>query len=371
MRAAGRLAQLKPSPIRALSEGAPAGAVPMGLGEPGWDLPEPARLALASQHGPCAYGPNAGLPALQEAVAAFHHAKPAETFIASGSQGALYALFQAWLEPGDAVLVPDPGFLAYPALARLAGAEPVGYPLGQGFALDADAFREVLDRTPAAKLAVVNHPGNPTGAGASLQALRGIAQACEDRGVLLLSDEVYRELCLGERAPSLREVTESGLVLGSVSKAWGAPGLRVGWALGDPALLAPARLVHAYMVTAPARPAQLAALALIEGSAQVLAGAREHLRLRWEAFSGAYRESFGASPALSAGGFYHWLALPPSALADPMAFCLRLRDEGGVVVVPGMAFGAGGHGFVRLSYAGDPARIREGVLRLAPFWRMS
>lgn len=370
MTPSGRLAQLKPSPIRALSEGAPPGAVPMGLGEPGWALPEPARLALARQQGPCAYGPNAGLPELQVAVAAFHHVEVAETMLACGSQGALFALFQAWLEPGDAVLVPDPGFLAYPALARLAGAEPVAYPLGPGFTLDRDAFQEVLDRTPAAKVAVVNHPGNPTGAGASSQALLGVADACQARGVLLLSDEVYRELCLGERAPSLRELTGTGIVLGSVSKAWGAPGLRVGWALGDPQRLAPARLVHAYMVTAPARPAQEAALALVEASTQVLAEAKAHLALRWQAFSQAFGEAFSQALVPASGGFYHWLALPPCALADPMAFCLRLRDEGGVVVVPGMAFGERGRGFVRLSYAGDPGQIREGVRRLAPFWRL-
>lgn len=367
MKPAGRLAQLRPSPIRALSEGAPSGAVAMGLGEPGWDLPEPARLALALAKGPCAYGPNAGLPELQEAVAAFHGVKPAQTLLACGSQGALYALFQAWLEPGDAVLVPDPGFLAYPALARLAMAEPVGYALGPGFALEPGAFRATLDRTPAAKVAVVNHPGNPTGT-ASRAALKAVAEACEERGVLLLADEVYRELCLGERGPSLLEVTDRGVVLGSVSKAWGAPGLRVGWALGDPALLAPARLVHAYMVTAPARPAQLAALALMVGSGPVLAEARGHLRRRWDAFSGAFLGAFGQTPVPASGGFYHWMALPSWALGDPMAFCLRLRDEGGVVVVPGLAFGPAGNDYIRLSYAGDPAQIQEGVRRLAPFW---
>jgi aspartate/methionine/tyrosine aminotransferase len=340
----------------------------MGLGEPGWALPEPGRLALAQAPGPCPYGPNVGLPALVEAVAACHGVQPAQTMVASGSEGALFALFQAWLEPGDAALVPDPGFLAYPAIARLAGAEPVPYGLGPGFALDADAFRAVLERTPNAKLAVVNHPGNPTGAGASAQALREVAEACADRGILLLSDEVYRELYLGARAPSLRDVTDTGLVLGSVSKAWGAPGLRVGWALGDPAWLAPAKLVHAYMVTAPARPAQLAATALLAASSQVLAEARGHLRLRWEAFAGAFLEAFGHAPEPAAGGFYHWLALPAVAQGDPMAFCLRLRDEGGVVVVPGLAFGEGGRGHVRLSYAGDPDGIREGVRRLAPFW---
>jgi len=196
-----------------------------------------------------------------------------------------------------------------------------------------------------------------------------VAEACAAAGILLLSDEVYRELRLGPRGPSLRDVTDTGLVLGSVSKAWGAPGLRVGWAIGDPAWLVPARLVHVNMSTTLARPAQLAALALLQASATVLPEGREHLRQRWEAFAEAYAEAFGHSPRRAVGGFYHWQPLPPSALADPMAFCVRLRDQGRVVVVPGMAFGKGGRGHIRLSYAGDPQQIREGVRRLAPFWR--
>jgi len=368
LNSAARLAHLRPSPIRALAEGAPPDAVPMGLGEPGWDLPEPAQAALARSSGPCAYGPNAGLPELQEAVGAFHGLPRDQVLLTTGSQGALYALIQAYAGPGDAVLVPDPGFLAYPALARLAGAEPVPYALGEGCRLDPALFREALERTPGARLAVINHPGTPTGAGATLEALREVAEACAARGVLLLSDEVYRELRLGAPVPSLREAADTGLVLGSVSKAWGAPGLRVGWALGDPALLAPARLVHAYMVTAPARPSQLAALALMAASPAVMAEAREHLRVRWEAFSGAFEAGFGRAPEPTEGGFYHWQPLP--AGVDPMAFCLRLRDEGKVIVVPGLAFGERGRGFIRLSYAGAPDRIREGVARLAPFWSL-
>jgi aspartate/methionine/tyrosine aminotransferase len=339
----------------------------MGLGEPGWDLPEPARLALAQTSGPCAYGPNAGLPELQEAVGAYHGVKPSEVLLTTGSQGALFALIQAYANLGDAVLVPDPGFLAYPALARMAGAEAVPYALGPNCELDPGRFRAALDGAHRVRMAVVNHPGNPTGAGCSREALAEVAKACAERGVLLLSDEVYRHLCLGEPVPSLRDVTDTGIVLGSVSKAWGAPGLRVGWALGEASLLAPARLVHAYMVTAPARPSQLAALALIQASGTVLLEAREHLRVRWEAFSRAFEKHFGHAPKRAAGGFYQWLALPRGA--DPMPFCLRLRDEGRVVVVPGQAFGELGRGHVRLSYAGDPAQIREGVARLAPFWR--
>jgi aspartate/methionine/tyrosine aminotransferase len=340
----------------------------MGLGEPGWDLPEPARLALEDRGGPCSYGPNAGLPELRETLAALNGVPAGHVLVGCGSQGVLFALFQAWLEEGAAALVPDPGFLAYPALARLAGGHPAPYPLGPGGRLDPQAFQAVLDRTPNARLAVVNHPGNPTGGGADRASLQAVSRACEARDVLLVSDEVYRELRLGAPCPSLRDVSDRGVVLGSLSKAWGAPGLRVGWAVGDPARLDPARLVHAYMVTAPARPAQKAARALLEASPQVLAQAREHLRLRWEAFAGAYREAFRQDPSPASGGFYHWQPLPPWALHDPMAFCLRLRDQGRVVVVPGLAFGEGGRPFIRLSYAGDPSAIREGVRRLAPFW---
>jgi aspartate/methionine/tyrosine aminotransferase len=369
MKPAQRIANQRPSPIRTIGVGAPPDAVPMGLGEPGWALPEPARLALARHQGRCPYGPNTGLPELREAVAARFGVAPARVMLGCGSQGLLFALFQAWLEPGDQALVPDPGFLAYPALASMAGAEAVPYPLAPDDTLDPDAFRAALDRAPGAKVAVINHPGNPTGGGATAQALAAVAEAAEARGVLLISDEVYRELHLGPKPPSLRDVSATGLVLESVSKAWGAPGLRVGWAVGDPAWLTPAQLVHLYMVSTPARPSQLAALALLEASDTVLAEAREHLRQRWEAFAGAYREGFGAEPRPSAGGFYHWQPLPAWALADPMAFCLRLRDEGGVVTIPGQTFGERGRGHLRLSYASDPDQVREGVRRLAPFWR--
>lgn len=369
MRPATRTAGLGPSPIRTLSEGAPPDALPLGLGEPGWALPEVARRALAGEDGPCPYGPNGGLPDLREAVAAFLGTTPERIALGSGSQGVLFALFQAWLEPGAAVLVPDPGFVAYPMLARLAGAEAVPYGLGPGFELDPEAFLRTLGATPHARLAVVNHPANPTGAGASAEALAAVADACEARGVLLIADEVYRELHLGPRPPGLREVASSGVVLGSLSKAWGAPGLRIGWAVGDPALLEPARRLHAAMVTAPARPSQRAALALLQASDTVLPAARAALAQRFQALSESLQSHFGQTPAPPAGGFYHWMPLPPWAEGDPLAFALRLRDEARVVTVPGLAFGPGGRRHLRLSYGGDPEMIRMALSRLAPFWR--
>jgi Aspartate/tyrosine/aromatic aminotransferase len=356
------------SPIRAMSVGAPEGCISLGLGEPTWDLPAAARRALAAGSGPCSYGPNAGLPDLRKAVGRFFSAVPERVMIASGSQGALFALIMAYAGPGDEVLVPDPGFLAYPALARLAGAQPLGYELARDGSLDSRAFAAALDAHPRTAVAIVNHPSNPAGAGASADALAAVAAACEERGVLLVSDEVYRELYLGTKQPSLAEVTSYGVVTGSVSKAWGAPGLRVGWAIGDEEILEAARLVHNNMVSCVPRPSQEAALALLEESGSILPAARAEIRRRWDALSGALKAELGVSAKVPAGAFYYWLPLPSSA-GDETKFCLGMRDEAKVILVPGTAFGPGGEGRARLSYAASPEDIREALRRLARYWR--
>lgn len=369
IRPAARVAAVKPSAIRILSDGAGPDVIPLGLGEPTWALPEPGRSALAAFEGRCGYGPTPGLPELRATIAAFHGASPEEVLVTAGSEEALYALIHAWLEPGDALLMADPGFVAYRSLAELAGAEVLTYPLdgANRFRLDADAVIAKLD-APNLKAVVLNHPCNPTGGGADREALARVAAACEARGLLLISDEVYRDLHFGTPTPSLREVSSYGLVTSSLSKAWGAPGLRVGWMVGDPAWIAPARTVHAYAVTTAALPSQRAAMALIEASESVFLEARAALRARWEALSSALKSDLGVDATPPDGAFYHVLPLPESAHADPLAFCLRLRDEAKVVIVPGLVFGEAGRSFARLSFAASPEQITEGVKRLAPFW---
>lgn len=371
MKLASRIGSLEASPIRRLSEGAPPDAIPLGLGEPTWDLPEPARRALRESSGTCSYGPNAGLPELRRAIAAWHGVDPDEVLVTCGSSGALFGLFLAFVEPGDEVLIPDPGYPAYEALARLSGGVVRLYSLDACFRLNAEQFIAALEASPKARLAVLNAPSNPTGGGARRDDLLRIARACEARDVLLVSDEVYRELHFGERPTSLRDVSSSGVVVTSVSKGWGAPGLRVGWAVGDPEILARLRIVHGYAVTAAARPAQHAALALVEASAEVLTAAREEIRIRFEALKEAQVRELGRSVVPPDGGFYLFMSLPEGALADPWSFCLALRDQARVVLVPGEVFGPAGRAHVRLSFAAFPEQIAEGVRRIAPFWGAS
>lgn len=355
------------SAIRLASRGAPPDAIDLTLGVPGWPLPAPAREVLGRLGGsaePCGYGPNEGLPELVDAIAERERVPADRVMVTHGSQGALFALFHAYLCPGQRVAVPDPGFPAYESLTRLRGGHVVRYPLAPDGSLDPDALAATLGQGGVV-VAVVNHPGNPAGGGATPVALAAVAEACRAAGVLLVSDEVYRDLRLGPRPASLHDVTTDGVVVSSVSKAWAAPGLRVGWAVGDPHLLAPARQVHAAMTTAPARPSQLATTALLRGSAVILAESRRELARRWSVVQTAPEPV--RARTTPAGGFYHWLEMPPW-VDDPVGFCRRLRDDGKVTVVPGHAFGPRGSRHVRISCSGDPDALREALVRAAPWW---
>ncbi|MDA8020011.1 MAG: pyridoxal phosphate-dependent aminotransferase [Thermoanaerobaculia bacterium] len=337
--------------------------VNLALGEPSWPLPAPACRALRRIER-CGYGAHEGEQALRREIAAYEGVSEEEVLVTAGAQAALFAVAQTYLGPGDAALVPSPGFPAYGALTELAGARAVPYPLieaSQG--LEAGPLIELLRRTTHVKLLFLNHPGNPTGCLVSEENLRRIAEACEERGVQVVADEVYRELRCPPfpRSPvSLRTVSDKGFLVGSLSKAWAAPGLRVGWLVGDPGLLAPCRAFHAAMTSHAATTSQAAALALLQHRHAILRSAREHLAERWDALDAAWQELTGQQPVLSRTGLYHWFPVGE----DDATFCRKARNAG-VALVPGSAFGQQGRGHVRLSAGASPDAIRDGVHRLA------
>lgn len=370
MERAARIEGLDISLIRQIAEGARPSAIPLGIGEPTWDLPEPAQRVLREWSGRAPYGAGTGLPELRKAVADYYAVSFDDVVITQGSIGGLFALLQAWVGPGDKVLLPDPGFVTYPNLVRFAQAEPAYYPLDErlGFRLNASEILSRLEQ-PGVKAVVVNHPSNPTGAGCQINELRLVAEACRERGVLLISDEVYRDLYFSTRTPGLRDVSSYGVVVSSVSKGWGAPGLRVGWMVGSPELLAPARTVHSYATTSPSYVAQKAALALVKESEEIHRAARRELAERWSALASAKQSYFGSDDEPPDGSFYHFMRLPEAAINDPVGFALKIRDEADVVVIPGLAFGERGRAYVRVSFAAKPDQIVEGIRRLATYWQ--
>ena len=194
-----RLQGIEKSVIRQLLDRALPGSINLGLGEP--DLPTPdvirkaaVKAIVEEQNG---YTTHAGLLTLREKVAAaypFLEGKPERVLITAGSQESMYLALMSLVEEGDEVLLPNPGFVAYPTIVKMAGGKANFYrlPSDKNFAFDADEFRRAL--TPRTKVVVCTSPSNPSGRTLSRDDLLSIADALRDHGAYLISDEIYREL---------------------------------------------------------------------------------------------------------------------------------------------------------------------------------
>src|SRR5690349_8306674 len=193
--------------IRQVFDRARPGSINLGLGEP--DLPTPdvvrreaARVVVEEQNG---YTAQAGLPSLRGRVASdYSHLNltPEQVVITAGSQEALYLALLTLVDEGDEVLVPDPGFVAYPTLVRMAGGVSKFYrmPASKDFAFDVEDFKSAI--TPKTKVVVCISPSNPTGRVLSREELAAMASTLEGSGAYVLSDEIYRELYFGAERPS-------------------------------------------------------------------------------------------------------------------------------------------------------------------------
>jgi aspartate/methionine/tyrosine aminotransferase len=364
---ADRLRGVEPSAIRRFFERAPAGSINLGLGEP--DLPTPAVITGAAvraiEHERNGYTSHAGLTALRELVAADSPAVqgPGAVLITAGAEEALYLALMTLVNVGDEVLVPDPGFVAYPAIVRMAGGFPVFYrlPAAGDFVLDLDVFRRRL--SPRTKAVVCVSPSNPTGRLLAEADLAAIADALRGTTVRVIADEVYRDLYFGDtRPPSMADFYPLTVVASGLSKSMSMTGWRLGWLCGEEAVVAAARLLHGYVTTCASTVSQKAALAAFtEDGARTRAEARRIFRARRDRLLELLHDA-GLRAVVPEGAFYTMVDVrrwgPSFDVAEAM-----LRH--GVVTVPGSAFGAEGEGFVRVSFCADEPALVEGVRRMA------
>jgi aspartate aminotransferase len=370
-----RLAGIAPSLIRAINARKRDGDIDLGLGEPTLRpdvAPFEAALEVVRREG-LPYTSNAGLTELREAIAR-HHAYPgmaaASVCVTIGSEEALYLALKTVLDPArDEVLIVEPCYLAYPKLCALEGIRH------RAVALDAaDGFRpsagRVLDALgPDTRMIVINSPGNPTGRVWPAAELRDLADGLAERPepVYVLSDEVYRELYYGDERPaSIAELHPHTLVAGSLSKSNALTGLRLGWLMGDAKVVAEAIKVHQLVNTAASTLSNHVALEIFRRPDALT----EHRPLyqRQRALLIESLERHGLEHAPVEGAFYCFVRLPPALAADSLAAAERLLDEHRVVTVPGIAFGAAGEGWLRLSWVATPDALVTGIDRIAAFF---
>ncbi|MBI4469573.1 MAG: pyridoxal phosphate-dependent aminotransferase [Acidobacteria bacterium] len=365
---ASRLRDVQKSAIRQFFDRAPSGSVNMGLGEP--DLPtaaiirEAARRAI--EEGKNGYTPHAGLPELRECVAAQYpqfKSPDSEVIITAGSQEALYLALMTIVDEGDEVLLPDPGFIAYRTITRMAGGRPVFYrlPNSSGFAFDLDEFRRhVTHRT---KLVVCTSPSNPTGRALAQEDLIAMAEALRDTGAYAISDEIYRELFYTpDRPASISEFFPQTIILGGLSKSMSMTGWRLGWMCGDAAVVRSALVLHGYVTTCASAISQKAALpAWTDEGERARDTMRRIFRERRDYLLSALPREAGLSAVAPEGAFYTMVDVRAHGSSEQVAEAM-LRHR--VITVPGSAFGEEGRGFLRVSFCGEIPVLSEGVQRM-------
>ncbi len=377
---AKRVAGLKPSGIRKFFDIAATmkDVISLGIGEPDFTTPEPILEAgvRSLRAGETHYTSNSGKLDLRQAVAGnlkhlygVSYDPVEEIIITVGVSEALYLVMTALLDPGDEVIIPTPCFVSYQAEVILAGGVPVEIPsrMEDNFQLDPDRVRAAI--TPRTKVIFVGYPSNPTGAVATRETLKRVAEIAIEHDLLIVSDEIYDRLVYDFDhvcVPALgEEIRKRTILLGGLSKAYAMTGWRIGYACGPADIIKGMVRIHQYTIMSAPTTAQDAALeALTNGEKYVQEMVSEYDRRRRLMVSGLNK--LGLTTFEPRGAFYAFPNITASGMDDE-TFAEKLLKEEHVAVVPGNAFGVGGEGFVRCSYATAYERIEEALRRMEKF----
>jgi aspartate/methionine/tyrosine aminotransferase len=355
-----------------------------GAGEP--DFATPGYIVAAAQQA-CAekrfhkYSPTAGLPELRTAVAAKTmrdsglDVEASQVLITNGGKQAVFQAFATLLNPGDEVLVPAPYWTTYPEVIALAGGTMVPVPTDEnsGFLTTVDDLE--AHRTERTKVLLFVSPSNPTGAVYPPEQVAEIGRWAAERGLWVITDEIYEHLVYGTATFSsmpvaVPELTDRCVVLNGCAKTYAMTGWRVGWMIGPPDVIGAATNLQSHATSNVCNVAQAAALAAVSGDLSAVARMRRAFDRRREQMTTMLNKIPGVVCPLPEGAFYCFPSVK-GVLGKEMAgqrpatsaeLAELVLDKAEVAVVPGEAFGA--PGYFRLSAALADADLEEGLTRL-------
>lgn len=323
------------------------------------------------------YSPISGLPAVRAAIAARIERRSkrpctAENVtIVPGAQAGLFCALQCLAGAGDEVIVPEPMYATYEAVAGASGATLVNVPLRpeRGFHLDLDALAAAV--TAKTRMIWLNSPHNPTGAVMTRAELDTVASLCRRHDLWLLSDEVYEDLAFAaphQSAWSLPDMAERTVVVSSLSKSHAVPGFRLGWIAGPPALTPHLFNLLLCMLYGGPSFTQEGALAVLGGEPPEVASLREDYRRRSRLLAGILAEAPRCRVAPPEGGMFVLLDIRGTGLSSD-AFAERLLDRQRVAVLPCDGFGPSAVGQLRISLTEDDALLTDAGNRIVAFAR--
>jgi aspartate/methionine/tyrosine aminotransferase len=356
-----------------------------GAGEP--DFPTPAHIvdaavAACRESRNHRYSPTAGQPDLRSAIAmktkrdSGVDVLPEQVLVTNGGKHAVYNTFQVLCDPGDEVLLPAPYWTSYPECIALTGATPVVVPT-----TEASGFRVTVEQLDAActertKVLLFVSPSNPTGAVYPPAEVQAIGEWARERGIFVVTDEIYEHLTYGghefSSMPALvPDLADQCVILNGVAKTYAMTGWRVGWMIGPRDIAAAAINLQSHSTSNVANVSQAAALAAVTGDLEAVAEMRRAFERRGTMMHKMLAGIPGVSALEPEGAFYCFPSfegvlgreIAGRRPTTSLELCALLLDVAKVAVVPGEAFGA--PGYARLSFALGDDDLGEGVRRIA------
>ena len=368
MKVSDRLQNIPMSGIRKMFDLAKPDSINLGLGEPDLEPPMEAIKAMekAAEEGKNKYSATAGIPELRSAIAKrFSRYSSSVTgdnvIVTPSGSTALLEITQGFIDPGDEVLVPSPGFVIYGPHAKLAGGVPKEYKLTEGdFQPDLEHIKSLI--TPKTKMIIVNNPANPTGGVLTKENRDALADLAEDKGIIILSDEVYESFVYEGTHSSFLPYLDRAVVVGGFSKMMAVTGWRLGFAFAEKEAMDPLIKMQYHVCASPNMPSMYGVLGALPTIDPYIENARKVYRARRDLITKRINEIDGMELVPPKGAFYAFPSFDMNMSSQELAEHL-IRE--GLICTPGSAFGTYGEGHLRFSYAASEEKIEKGMDILA------
>ena len=355
------------------------GIIKLTLGEPDFNVPAAMKQAAIDSinANDSHYAPGNGTLALRQVIAHFMQDRyqldydpENEIAVTVGATEGIFASLSTIINPGDEIIIPTPTFPFYMAVTKILGGTPIEVDTSSDdFVLTPARLQSVLEEHPNAKGLVLNYPSNPTGVTYTQDQIKALADTVKSTNLIVIADEIYSELVYGATHTSIANyIPEQTLILNGASKSHAMTGYRIGFIAGPQELMKSVSAIHAMLVTAASNPAMAAAVAAFgtdEGktATQEMKDAYEQRR----DFVVNNLQKLGFELINPQGAFYVFVKIPEQYGNDDLKFATDLANEGKVAVIPGSFFGAGGQGYVRISYATSMENLTGALDNIAAF----
>jgi aminotransferase len=371
--------EIKPSGIRRFFDVANTmeNVISLGVGEPDFRTPWHIRVAgiRSLEDGQTGYTANRGLLALREEIAKYldrkyniqYQAKD-EILVTVGGSEAIDIAIRAITNPGDEIIIPQPSYVCYEPITRLAGGVPViiNTKAENNFKVTPEELKSAI--TERTKALILPYPSNPTGAIMEREDIEKLADVLKETNILVISDEIYSELSFGKEHTAVASVPhmwERTITVNGFSKAFAMTGWRLGYACAPAPLISVITKIHQYAIMCAPTTSQSSAIEALRRGEDDVARMREEYNIRRKLIVNGFNE-LGLPCREPLGAFYAFPSIRETGMTSE-EFAERLLHAKRVAVVPGTAFGESGEGHIRASYCYSTEHIKEALRRIGEF----